>query len=155
MIVGYLSIRKFRILSLHLIVGDDTIVEIKCPYSAREFSPIGALISGIGEVRTFFDKNDSSKMNNKHAYYFQVQGQLHITKRDYCIFAVWTPSGLHHIIVERDDSFWNNNMVSNLCRFYEECLVPEIVDSRIARTMQIWEPDCFKCKISAELKKEN
>ncbi|XP_072751049.1 uncharacterized protein [Anoplolepis gracilipes] len=92
------------------IIGDDTIVEIKCPYAAR------------------------------HTYYFQVQGQLHITQRKYCIFAVWTPFGLKYTFVERDDRFWESKMLPLLKRFYEDCLIPEIIDSRAERNMSIREP---------------
>ena len=60
-------------------------------------------------MRTSFDKNDCSEMNHKYEYYFQRQSQYNITKKDYFIFAVLTPSGFHHIVVEWDDSFWNNN----------------------------------------------
>ena len=49
------------------LIDDDGIVEVKCPYSAREMSP-------------------EEGIRKKHQYYFQVQGQLHITKRKYCIF---------------------------------------------------------------------
>lgn len=34
------------------------------------------------------------KLKTSHDYYYQVQGQLHITDRKYCYFAVWTPKGI-------------------------------------------------------------
>src|SRR5580765_7149766 len=122
------------------IVGDDTIVEIKCPYAARHVSPINAMLKKISDIHRIFDKTDDTRMNQRHAYYFQVQGQLHITQRKYCIFAVWTPFGFKYTIVVRDDRFWETKMLSQLKRFYEDCLVPEIIDSRAARNMPIREP---------------
>lgn len=53
--------------------------------------------------------NDKSLkfMNINHDYYYKVQAALHITKRKYCIFALYTQKGRLHIIhVERDDEFW-------------------------------------------------
>lgn len=70
----------------------------------------------------------------------RVQGQLHITQKKYCIFAVWTPYGIKYTIVKRDDTFWEVKMLPSLKRFYEDCLVPEIIDSRVARNMPIREP---------------
>ncbi|XP_070525083.1 uncharacterized protein [Cardiocondyla obscurior] len=122
------------------IIEDDTVVEIKCPYVAREMSPSDAILNKISNIDKIFDKNDENKMNKRHAYYFQIQGQLHITQRDCCIFAVWTPHGLKYTFVERDDIFWETKMLPQLTRFYEDCLVPEIVDSRTARNMSIREP---------------
>ncbi|XP_077274118.1 uncharacterized protein LOC143903921 [Temnothorax americanus] len=98
------------------------------------------MLNKIASTRTIFDKIDNTQMNQRHAYYFQVQGQLHITQRKYCIFALWTPFGLKYTIVERDDRFWETKMLSLLKRFYENCLVPEIIDSRAARKMPIREP---------------
>jgi hypothetical protein len=33
-------------------------------------------------------------LKRTHAYYFQVQGQLLITGRQFCYFVIWTPKGL-------------------------------------------------------------
>lgn len=39
-------------------------------------------------------KNGELKLKTSHDYYYQVQGQLHITERQYCYFIVWTPKGV-------------------------------------------------------------
>lgn len=84
------------------IIGDNAIVEIKCPYAARQVSPAAAIRDNVADLNRIFDKIDNSRMNQRHSYYFQVQGQLHITQREYCVFAVWTSLGLKYTIVERD-----------------------------------------------------
>lgn len=83
------------------IIGNDTIVEIKCPYVARQMSLTDAIVDKISDINRIFDKTDDTRMNQRHAYYYQVQGQLHITQRNCCIFAVWTPFGLKYTFVER------------------------------------------------------
>lgn len=35
-------------------------------------------------------------INRKHDYYFQIQGQLEVTDRNYCLFAVWTVDSKRH-----------------------------------------------------------
>nr|XP_012139969.1 PREDICTED: uncharacterized protein LOC105662418 [Megachile rotundata] len=138
------------------IVGEDTIVEIKCPYAARQMSPTDAIINKVGEMYRIFNKNDDTRMNEKDGYYYQIQGQLHITQRKYCIFAIWTPFGIKHTIVERDDTFWQMKMLSPLKQFYEECLVPELIDSRAARNMPIREPQfCLNVQQATKKRKLN
>lgn len=80
-------------------------------------------------------------MKRSHIYYYQVQGQLHITQREYCIFAIWTLLGLKMEKIVRDDTFWHENMEKKLTQFYEQCVLPEIIDPRRERNMPIRDPD--------------
>ncbi|KAL6419451.1 hypothetical protein ACFW04_011400 [Cataglyphis niger] len=70
----------------------------------------------------------------------KLQDQLKITKREYCIFAVWAPKSIKilHIII--DNEFWKNQMLPFLTRFYYECMFPEILDSRHNKQMPIRDP---------------
>lgn len=121
------------------LVADDAIVEIKCPSSCENME-----LTDVWEtkknIRRIFSKNDLSQMNPNHVYYFQVQGQLHITGRSTCIFAIWTREELHYVYVKKDDNFWSTKMEPKLSRFYNDCLMPEIVDSRLIRLMPLREP---------------
>jgi len=45
------------------IIGDDTIVEIKCPYAARQVSPTDAMLNKIANINRIFDKTDDTRMN--------------------------------------------------------------------------------------------
>ncbi|KAG8239235.1 hypothetical protein J437_LFUL012559 [Ladona fulva] len=45
-----------------------------------------------------------------HDYTYQIQGQLHITRRKFCISALWSPKGTLTQTIEKDGSFWNNSM---------------------------------------------
>jgi hypothetical protein len=123
------------------LIDDDGIVEIKCPFSARELTPVEAIAGKVGMVHTIFAKNDHARMNEKHAYFYQVQGQLHITKRQYCIFALWTPLGMKTVRIQRNDQFWTEKMEPLLTRFYKNCMIPEIVDSRFSRGLPLREPE--------------
>jgi len=92
---------------------------------------------------TFWTKEKNvtiGPINRTHHFFFQVQGQLHVTKRRYCQFALWTPKGLKVERIERDDEFWEANMEAKLERFYMNCLLPEIVDPRHTRSMPIRNP---------------
>lgn len=68
-----------------------SIVEIKCLPSCKNFYRNEAILQ---RKFTFWktDRNKSTifEINKKHEYYFQVQGQPQITKKQYCLFAPWT-----------------------------------------------------------------
>ncbi|KAI8437861.1 hypothetical protein MSG28_012078 [Choristoneura fumiferana] len=77
------------------VIDEETIVEIKCPASAANMTPTEAILK---KKITFcvLDESDPQKIKLKqnHNYFYQVQGQLNITKKRYCIFVVWTPKGI-------------------------------------------------------------
>lgn len=122
------------------LVKDDSIVEIKCPSSARELSPDDAVKKRKCTFWTVTKEGEIGDIQTNHNFYYQVQGQLQVTKRKYCIFALWTPKGLKTTTIERDEVFWRDRMFPKLKRFYMECLLPEIIDPRHNRSMPIRNP---------------
>lgn len=50
-----------------------------------------------------FEKDGNFKVT--HYYYYQVQGQLEVTDKQYCEFVVWTTKGLHFSTIVRDPNF--------------------------------------------------
>ena len=98
-------------------------VEYKCPYSARELTPVEA----CKHVKGLFCKieNEKAKLKLNHNYHYQVQGVLGITKRKWCDFVVWTPKGT---LIERiyfNPAFWEN-MLPKLESFYDNAILPEL-----------------------------
>lgn len=43
--------------------------------------------------------------------------------------------------IERNDAFWAENMVNELVQFYEDCVLPELLDPRRERNMEIRDPE--------------
>ena len=79
-------------------------------------------------------------MNKRHIFHFQIQGQLHISRRKYCLFTLWTPKGIKTEQITRDPIFWEKNMEQTLTKFYFDCLLPEIIDPRYPRNEAIRNP---------------
>ncbi|EZA62163.1 hypothetical protein X777_06112 [Ooceraea biroi] len=121
------------------LIDEDGLLEIKCPLSAENLTADEAS-QKLPQFKTVFDRKNPDKMNPKHRYFYQVQGQLNITRRDYCIFVVWTPKSFKIMRVSRDEVFWKNQMLPFLTRFYYECMLPEILDSRFNRHLPIRDP---------------
>ncbi|XP_076635450.1 uncharacterized protein LOC143348738 [Colletes latitarsis] len=122
------------------VVDDDTIVEVKCPESTKDLSPAEA-IQQIPAIRRIFR---GGEMNKNHHYYYQVQGQLHITNRRTALFCLWTPKGMTITTVSRNDAFWATEMEEKLWKFYEDCMLREIIDSRFNQHQPIREPPYIK-----------
>ena len=121
------------------LIDENGLVEIKCPFSAENLTAEEA-IETLPSLRSIFDKKNLQKINKNHRYYYQIQGQLNITQREYCIFAVWTPKSMKILRIDIDHIFWRNKMLPFLIRFYNECMLPEILDSRHNRHMPIRNP---------------
>ena len=132
------------------IIGSEGIIEIKSPSSVAHLTPTQALDKNQ-RIRTIFSRHNINKMNTNHDYYYQVQGQLHISGRKYCIFILYTQKGIKYVREEYDELFWKK-MEPKLTTFYMNCLLPEIIDSRIRRNMPIREPEYI---LQARCKKEN
>ena len=104
----------------------------------------------------FLDKN--LKLKRTHAYFSQVQCQLACTGAKYCDFYVWSPNSeavKGRICV--DAEFWASK-VEKLKLFFDECLLPEIVDPRKCRNMPIRErasftprPESSACSVKRKL----
>lgn len=80
------------------LVGEDGLIEIKCPYS-KKIKPI----------------------SEQHHYGAQVQMELLCTGRKWCDFVTWTPNAMTIERVERD-SEWLLSHESELTEFYQNYL---------------------------------
>ncbi|KAL4119666.1 hypothetical protein QTP88_012458 [Uroleucon formosanum] len=118
------------------LIGDDSIIEIKCPISIKDLTPKNA----YNEKKLSFMEVqlDNLILKKTHIYYYQVQGQLHITNRTFCYFIVWTPKGICVDKIERDDTFWKNKMEVMLSEFYLNHMLPEIINPQLNMTKISW-----------------
>ncbi|KAK3098705.1 hypothetical protein FSP39_022243 [Pinctada imbricata] len=102
------------------------IMEVKCPFSARNLTIEAAITSCKGfclEIQTHNGKA-SYRLKQDHHYYDQVQGQLHILNKSACDFVVWTTKDIA-IVRILQDAMWTPNM-EKLDDFYFSKLLPII-----------------------------
>lgn len=99
---------------------------------------------------------EKGKLNLKrnHLYYYQVQGQLNIAKKESCLFVIWTPFGFIYEEIQRDEKFWDE-IKPKLKRFYMDCLLPEILDPRVPRGLKIKDPQYILDAKENALKKKS
>ena len=114
---------------------------MKCPISAHKTG----LDEAIAQKKVNFwvkDKSGILQINKTHNWYYQVQGQLHVTRKEKCLFGVWYSESrpLKTEIIQRDDDFFEKKMKAKLCDFYLNCILPELLDPRHNRNMNIRDP---------------
>lgn len=123
------------------VIDNDTIVEVKCPLSAYE-KDIKEVVRN--KKLPFYKLNDQDELiiNKSHNWFYQVQGQLHISNKTKCLFAIWTGdcNEIKTEIILKDNKIWEHIMKPKLINFYMECMLPELVYPRIPRNMKIRDP---------------
>lgn len=102
------------------LLGEETILEIKCPYTCRN-----KLISP--DIPYITLQNNSLALKTTSPYYYQVQGQMYCSGRLYCNFIICTFIDLKVIFIEKDELFIIN-MMSKLDDFYNFFLRPETIN---------------------------
>lgn len=90
------------------LIDEDYVVEIKCPYKFREVLLAEELKKDKSYI-FYYDDNSKLRLNAKHPYYDQVQGQLYLTKRNFCYLCVWTPKQAIYALISKDKS-WEQNL---------------------------------------------
>ncbi|KAG8177206.1 hypothetical protein JTE90_010779 [Oedothorax gibbosus] len=113
-------------------------LEIKCPFCIRDCTK-----------EQLYDKencmeciNGQFSLKRTHAYYYQVQAQLHIVNRQYCDFVLWTNNTMLTERISKDDDFWRQN-VPIATSFFRLVLLPELMAKYFTRaTESLQGPAC-------------
>ncbi|XP_050053438.1 uncharacterized protein LOC126549075 [Aphis gossypii] len=99
-------------------VGNDAILEIKCPYIAKDTNDvIEAVNNKLLQYYTLLHTNNGQQivqLKRDHSYYYQVMGQLHITRRQLCYFVMYATKWIHIEKIIYDAEFWETKMVGKL-----------------------------------------
>ena len=81
------------------VVNDEVIVEVKCPFSAKNKTISPVTIPYLKEENGFL------MLSQKHPYYYQIQGQLFCSERQMCDLIIYTLTDIAYIRIERNESF--------------------------------------------------
>ncbi|XP_045764081.1 uncharacterized protein LOC123866492 [Maniola jurtina] len=130
------SCKGFLAASPDGLINEDSIIEVKCPYKIVDMTPEEGIRKK--KIDSCILQDNTLKLKRNHNYYYQVQGQLHITRRKLCYFLLWSPKGFIYEKIERDEEFWKN-IEPKLEKFFFECLLPEVIDGRIPRKLPVRE----------------
>ena len=109
------------------LLGEDGIIEIKCPYSTRDKE-----VHPDNQPYLVFSEDGELKLKETDKYYYQVQGQLLVTGRAFCDFVVYTFKDLKRIIVPRNDVFIDL-LFCDLHEFYFRYMKPAVMNKYFFR----------------------
>jgi hypothetical protein len=124
------------------LIDQDAILEIKCPYAARNMEVEDAVKKKI--IDFCYIENNKVKLKDNHNYMYQIRRLLEITNRECCYFFVYTFKDYNCEIIMRNKQFWKDQMIGKLERFYSSAYLFELLlDSRYNRNMAIRD---IKCK---------
>ena len=124
------------------LLSDGTPIEIKTVHNIPEFKTIFDAAQSKNLVKGFFIELSSEglQLKKNHRYFSQIQGQLEILDRKICHLIVFNSIDDWEIItVHRSKEYWAK-VFPKLEAFWNESLLPEILDSRLVRNMEIREP---------------
>lgn len=94
------------------LIGQDIIVEVKCPLVAFKNDLEECLKQNKIQIWKYNQKSELIEVNKNSNWYHQIQGQLHVTRRKKCLFAVWSGENkpLKTELIKNDDDFWKKKM---------------------------------------------
>jgi len=99
-------------------------LEIKCPYSVRNKTPLEAAANS--SFYSTIESDGDLVLKKSHSYYSQIQGQMAIGECTWCDFVVYTSKGLSVQQILYDHQYWTDNS-PKLLSFYDNCIAPECV----------------------------
>lgn len=116
------------------ICGDNAIVVVKCP--KKEYGK--SMKDAMKTISFFTGTYSNRRINKKSHWFFEVQGQLHIANKQMAYLVIYLGGQEYEIIeIERNDAFWKKEMEEELCYFYNEALLKELINPRDERGMEL------------------
>lgn len=104
------------------------IVEVKCPFSAKD-----------KDMKSFLDSADcyikQNELKNTHKYYSQVQLQMFVYQVDSCDFVTWAPKFVIITYVKKDEKFVRE-MIDKCKLMYRNHILPELLTRKIENANQ-------------------
>lgn len=77
-------------------------------------------------------------INYKSHWYLEIQGQLHVTRKQMAYLVIYLGSDVYEIVeIQKNDEFWKKQMEKELIYFYNEALSKEIINPRDERGMDL------------------
>lgn len=104
------------------LIGDDCVVEVKCPYTGRNES----IVPGDNFSFLQYGKDGNITLRKTSNYYDQIQGQLFLSQREQCYFIVYTFKDLFVENIEINHDYCVGCLLPKLELFYSKHFRPYI-----------------------------
>lgn len=113
------------------LIGTEGIIEVKCPFSAKDADPFAYNFN-------FLNRENTTILHN-HDYHYQIQGILEIANRQWCDLVIYTFKGIKVVRINRLPKFWEI-MYNKLNSSYYFHILPELVlpDKKLSAIERKW-----------------
>ena len=102
-------------------------LEIKCPFTAKD-KTIPEAIANLN----FFCLDPDHQLPKNHAYFSQIQTQIHVCKKEFCDLIVWTKIDYHVVRIYPDSMHWSK-LVEKAQIIFENGVLPELIGKCFTR----------------------
>ena len=106
------------------------LLEIKCPFKHKD-----SFLSEIEDRQFCLEKQPTGELKLKvsHDYYVQVQAQLSMCGKVYCVFVCWTTASIHVECIQANREL-TESLHPKLSRFFSNYLLPELLTNKLKLT---------------------
>ena len=110
----------------------NAVVEVKCPFKHRMRSVIDAAKEDP-DFCLAIDKDGKLFLRKNHAYFYQIQLQMLVTRVKMCYFVVYTTLDLQYFAVHIDEDF-SDSLVAKSKLFILNVILPEVLGQYFSKT---------------------
>jgi hypothetical protein len=104
------------------------IMEVKCPFSARELTPLAACAYFKDDAKfSLTTERGSLVLKEDCAHMVQIQAQMAFTGAKWCDYVIYTFKGLHVQRIWFNEKFWSEHILPVVNKFYIEHFEPYIL----------------------------
>lgn len=96
--------------------GKTGVLEIKCPFSARDLT-IPEAVQQFSQFCLTQNADGNIELKRTHGYFFQIQGQMMVSGASFCEFVVYTKKDIFVQNI-KEDLMFQNEMFHKLDNFY-------------------------------------
>jgi len=107
------------------VIDDDTLLEVKCPYTNRD-KEITHLT-----VPFLVQSEQGLELDQKHDYYYQIQGQMLCSGHKQCKLMVMHLKHFQIIHIPYNQDFVDNTMLPKLKDFFENFFKPGLINYHV------------------------
>jgi len=104
-------------------------IEVKCPFCKKH----DFILDATDDKKFCLEQNGTSiTLKSSHPYFYQVQTQTMVCKKQYCDFFLWTEKDYHLERVYPDAEFWQK-CLEKASAFFSVCILPELIGKFYSR----------------------
>ena len=109
------------------------VVEVKCPLCAQGADTLEEVAERQKRFCLQRSQSGALQLIKNHPYYLQCQLQMHVTRRPYCDFVVWSAAGMH-IECLKPDEVVLKCALTKAEQFFRRCILPELAGKWYTRS---------------------